>query len=273
MAKSPILKSNKNKLKLKLGENPKCSNKEYHADTEWLNSSRLKALYRGWNNYKENYLSAPKVKSKSAQDNLDFGTLLHSLLLEPENTLNDFAIYDGKVRIGKRFEKFKSENIHKIIVTRRVFQRAKKIINRFKRRKTYKKLFQKGKAEVTACACIDGVKVKARYDWLDVSRGRIIDLKSSRRDREDVIFFYDKDIPRWSYHLSAALYIQIAEIIYKRPFEFIILGLSKKKSGQHFTVIYSRNLSFGNKKQLTEGDRQISIALTNYKRHFSKSAA
>lgn len=259
--------------KLKLGENPKCSNKEYHADTEWLNSSRLKFLYRGWDNYEKNYLSAPKKKSKSAQNNLDFGTLLHSLLLERDNTLNDFAIYEGKTRHGARFEKFKALNTNKIIVTRPVFQRANKIIKRFKRRKTYRKLFIKGKSEVTVCTVIDGVKVKARYDWLDVSRGRIIDLKSSRRDREDVMYFYDKDIWQWSYYLSAALYIQIAEIVYKRPFEFIILGLSKKKSGRHFTVIYSKKLSFGNKKQLIEGDRQISIALNNYKSHFLKSAA
>ncbi len=96
--------------KLKFGENPKCSNKEYHADAEWLNSSRLKALYRGWKNYNQAYLSVPKKRSKSAQDNLDFGTLLHSLVLERDNTLNDFAIFEGTVRSGKRYKEFKTIN-------------------------------------------------------------------------------------------------------------------------------------------------------------------
>ncbi|MBY0384681.1 PD-(D/E)XK nuclease-like domain-containing protein [bacterium] len=270
MARKHISKLNEKKLKLSFGENPKCSNKDYHEDVEWLNSSRLKYLYHGWDNYKENYRSKSKDLSKSSRNNLDFGTLLHILLLEPDNTLNDFAIYEGKVRFGKRYEEFKGNNSDKIIVTADVFQRASKIIDQFKETKSHSQLFKQGKPEVTICAVIEGVKVKARCDWLDISRGRIVDLKSSRWDREKVLQFYDEDIAKWSYHLSAALYIQIAEIIYKRPFEFVILGLSKKKLGEPFTVIYSKRLSVGNKEQLIEGDRQISIALKNYKNNFLK---
>ncbi|MBY0315406.1 MAG: PD-(D/E)XK nuclease-like domain-containing protein [Bdellovibrionales bacterium] len=256
-------------VKLQFGENPKCSNKDYHADTEWLNSSRLKALFRGWENYRETFLSPQKPKKKSTQDNLDFGTLLHSLLLEPENTLKDFAIYEGAVRRGKRFERFKSAHNNKIIVTRRVFQRANRIIRRYRKRKSYKKHFKIGKAEVTVCAYINGCKVKARYDWLDVKRGRIIDLKSSRFEREDLQYFYDGDRRVWWYFLSAALYLQIAEAVYRKPFEFIILGISKK-SGKHFYHIYSKYLSFGNRSQLIEGDRRISVAIENYKKQTNK---
>lgn len=241
--------------KLEYGEND-CTNLEYHSDRVWLNSSALKYLMHGWENYEKNYL---KREPKKTNSNYEVGSLMHSLLLEPHNTKRDFAIYNGPTRQGKRFKEFKSQHPNKIIITRKTFQKINTIVKSYKRRKSFRKIFTKGLKEHTVCAWVKGIRVKARFDCIDVENGRIFDLKSSRYSRSEYGYFISDSL-KFNYNLSAAFYIAVAESFYKRKFEFTLVALDKRY-GDHFYHSYR----FA-QEELKLGRENMFKALKNYKK-------
>lgn len=249
--------------KLKLGINPKCTNDEYHRDREYLSSSAMKLLYVGADLYRKKYFI--ETESKKFNSNFEFGTLIHSLILEPENIPNEYAFYPGKVRAGNKFKEFQKNNIGKKVLTTGTFKKANALVRKYKRRQSYKKLFFGGQPEVTACAEIEGIKCKARFDYINLENGRIVDIKTTRFKKSEYGLFNDHSV-KLKYSLSAALYTMIAEIVYGRKFEFVILALSKK-DGSHFYHIYKFD-----RHAIQLGHRQISTALKTYKNDFLKIA-
>lgn len=250
-------------MKLVIGENPKCTNEEYHSDREYLSSSAMKLLYVGADLYRKKYFA--ETESKKSNSSFEFGNLIHSLILEPENIHSEYAFYPGKVRSGNKFKEFQKNNKGKKILTISTLKKAKTLVRKYKRRQSYKKLFFGGRAEITACAEIEGIKCKARFDYINIERGRIIDIKTTRFKKSEYGLFNDHSV-KLKYSLSAALYTMIAEIVYGRKFEFAILALSKK-DGSHFYHVYKFD-----PQAIKLGRRQISIALENYKNDFLKSA-
>ena len=57
----------------------------------------------------------------------DFGSYMHSLLLEPDKTDDEFAVFEGATRRGKR--RFKSNNEGKTIITASQAQQALDLYN------------------------------------------------------------------------------------------------------------------------------------------------
>ena len=249
------------KIKLKFGENPYCSNEDYHNDREFLSSSALKLLVnKQFKDFKNKYIL--NKKSNTTKASYELGTLIHTLLLEPENLKTDYAFYPGKVRRGKKFEIFKLKNKGKMILLKSTLKKGRSIVNKYKKRKSYKIQFKHGKSEITACGKINGVKVKARFDFIDKRRNLIIDVKSTWYNKIQYNRFV-KQSRIYKYHLSAALYLEIARQTYGKEFEFAILCLSTQ-DGSHFYHSYNFE-----RNDIKNGLDQVHEALKIYKKRYA----
>lgn len=58
------------------------------------------------------------------------GSLIHTLVLEPEKYDTDYAVYEGKVRRGKEWEAFKAVNSDKTIINTNEYFEARKIADK-----------------------------------------------------------------------------------------------------------------------------------------------
>ena len=76
---------------------PGLSNEAYHADTEWLSSTALK-----------HYLPE-RYSAGGSQDALDFGTLFHSVTLEPDSLADSYAVLDAE-KIGVKADGTPAQN-------------------------------------------------------------------------------------------------------------------------------------------------------------------
>ena len=185
---------------LKLGIN-KCDNESYHQDRKFKSSSTLKLFLKDPREYYKRYvLKEPREEMyKSAYD---FGSYMHSLILEPEKTIFEFAIFEGATRRGKAYEEFKSNNEGKTIITASQAQQALDLMHLFNEDVDTAGLIQGGVAEQTLCVELDGMPIKVRADYK--KDGLLVDLKTTS-DPVDR-FSAAKTIIRFDYDLSAALY-------------------------------------------------------------------
>ena len=93
---------------LKIGIN-KCDNEDYHKDRKFKSSSTLKLFLKDPREYYKRYVLGEE-REDTYKSAYDFGSYMHSLLLEPDKTNDEFAVFEGATRRGKAYEEFKSNN-------------------------------------------------------------------------------------------------------------------------------------------------------------------
>lgn len=190
------------------------SNADYHADTEWLSSTRLKRHLPEF--YDEGAMS---------QAALDFGTLVHSIVLEPDN-LDHYITADAE-KIGVKADGTPAQNPTmtgawkrfvsdaeadgKIIVAQSDWDRAHAMRDALKSHgEAASLLFGDGESEVSAFAVdSEGVQHKARFDRLNP--GCAVDLKTTgAKAGADSL---TKTVVNFLYDLSAAHYLDVADLL------------------------------------------------------------
>ena len=207
---------------LKLGINDDITNEDYHGDREYESSSSLKLYLKDPKEYHNRYiLKLPREeKYKGAYD---FGSYIHSLILEPEKVDDEYAIFEGASRRGNAYKEFKAENEGKIIITRSQFLQAQSILEAYTEHQLASSMVTRGKAEQTLCVELEGMKIKVRADY--VKYGQIIDVKTTS-DPVDR-FAVGKTVVRFDYDLSAALYVDAFTKYFGNEFEFYFLFINK----------------------------------------------
>lgn len=202
----------------------KISNVYYHLNKSHLSSSSLKLLLKSAEKFNEHWNLG--IKSED-DDKVAFqdGSLIHSLVLEPHLVKAEYAFFQGLRRTGKLFEHFKSENPGKRILTEAQHLRAIDYLKAYNARSEATALIQGGEAEFTIEGEILDVPCKARFDYINVEKGYLIDLKSTAMPSGADIF---KDaINMYRYDLSAALYLMLAEKRYGITFDWYFVVISK----------------------------------------------
>ena len=76
-----------------------------------------------------NHLLAYWNREMKATDAMQFGSLIHKLILEPEKFGDDFAIFEGARRQGKAWIEFSEANQDKTIIKQQELDDANRIIN------------------------------------------------------------------------------------------------------------------------------------------------
>lgn len=220
------------------GLHPGIPNDDYHADTEWLSSSVLKR-----------YLPE-QYKQGGSQDALDFGTLFHTTVLEPDDlaaytVLDAAAIAGNNPKTGKPYDaphmtaKFKAavaeaEQGGRIVVAQADWDKAHAMRAAVAAHETAARLLlsDDGQSEVSAFAVDDDeVRHKARFDRH--IPGVIVDLKStSAKPGADSLA---RAVVDYGYDLSAAHYLTVAELLGLdvQAFAFVFVG---KEPPHHVTV-------------------------------------
>lgn len=247
-------------MKLSLGLN-QVSNEAYHADKEFLSSSDLKLILDDPAKfYDEKVLGnrGPQEESPALAE----GSLTHSLILEPHLVANEYAIFPGLRKAGPDWEDFKLKYADKTIVSAPQKQRCLKNLESFRRSKPAVELITGGYAEQSICALIQDIKIKTRCDYINLEKNYIVDVKTSSfpvAPKESFLFTID----RYKYDLSAALYCQVAENYYGRPFTFYFVAIAKPKSLLELGECVVYRVS---KETREKGNHMVSQALHTYKK-------
>lgn len=211
---------------MKPGLVPDLPNDEYHAMTDWLSSSMLKCELPEW------------YKAGGSQDALDFGTLVHAVVLEPDN-LDGYTVLDA-AKIGLKSDGTaaanptmtqawkravaEAEQDGKVVVAQADWDRAHAMRDAIEAHPTAAELlFGEGGAEESAFWIDDqGVRHKARFDKR--IPGAIVDLKSTAaKPGGDSLA---RAVIDYGYDLSAAHYLAVAEGLGLdvQAFAFVFVG-------------------------------------------------
>ncbi len=211
---------------LKLGINAQCTNAEYHSDKGFLSSSQLKLLNEDPAKFYKECVLGERVALTGSH--LDEGSLVHSLVLEPENVQDEYAFYPGWTKRGKDYDEWLASDKYNgaKVISVPQYERCSKLANSILKHPFASELLAPGMSEHTCTAEILGVPVKSRYDRINADGGYISDIKTTGYESGHDIF---KDtIQHWQYDLSAALYAEIAHANYGKLFDFYFVVVSKK---------------------------------------------
>jgi hypothetical protein len=212
---------------LKLGLN-NVSNAVYHADRVFLSSSVIKTVLKSLDQYHDEYiLGNKKEHSERTLSNFSEGSLVHSMLLEPEVTASEFAFYTGWRKQGEEYESFKAANPGKTIISVPQLERVNNMVRAVQKNKHALDLLSSGVSEQTLATILHDVPIKVRADKIDAERGIILDVKTSGYDvdHESV----KQTVKDFRYDLSAALYMEAFSQYYGKPFDFYFIFTSKQQ--------------------------------------------
>lgn len=228
---------------LKPGINPGLSNKEYHSERLHLSSSNLKDLLKDPAKvYNDKILGnkPPEVEKPY----MLIGSYLHTLVLEPELELQEYAMFPGWRKAGKEFEEFKAKlEPGKSIISKPQQDVGHRLAKAVRANKSASQLLEGGQAELSLASQILGVPVKIRADKINVEKGYIVDLKTTSQPTDHEIFKHT--VNDYRYDLSAALYCQVAHDIFDKIFDFYFVVVSKTDLGCAVYKASSPTLSVG----------------------------
>lgn len=239
-------------FKLKPGIND-CTNEEYHGDKNYLSSSNLKLLLKDTEKFKTEFIEG--VKERKQVNAFDEGSYAHALILEPHVIEDEFAFYSGFRKSGKAWEEFKRMHDGKIILSKPQKHRVEKWVESYNERSEAISLVSGGVAEQSIVGTLNDVPIKVRADYVNVEKGYIADVKTTAYSPD--VDSFKQVIDMFSYDLSAALYCQMFEQYYNKPFDFYFIVLGKK---DHICEVYKMSDTTMNKGKL-----EVSKALKIYK--------
>jgi hypothetical protein len=229
---------------LRLGLNS-CSNEDYHADRTALSSSVWKKVLENIEDYYSEYILGIPSTKKMNQSALTVGSLTHTHILEPHLLNKEYYFiqaWDRRTTEYKNLVAAMSPTDTRKIVTMTEKNTVDRMMAVYKKHPVAPKFFQGGEAEVTIVAAYnlktgaitfdekdegpDTVRIKVRFDYVNVDEGFIADAKTTAYPSDFDTFKATAD--SLDYPLSASLYLMIAEAYYKRSFKFYFVVLSKK---------------------------------------------
>lgn len=164
-----------------------------------LNASKLKAIA-------ESPLLAKWREDNPTEETpaMRVGRAGHSLSLTPEETLRDFAVYEGKrdKRVAA-YQEFRSANDGKTILSAREYEQARQIARAIRNHPEASRILSGGRAEQTRLWTEPrtGTPCKVRLDYINDER--LIDIKST--SATDLRHF-EYQIEDLRYHLQLAFY-------------------------------------------------------------------
>ena len=225
----------------------KMSNDEYHSRPEF-SSSQLKDLLRSAAHFHSHNII--KEHERETKKHLDFGTLAHTLFLEPEQFDAEFVVLPEDapkpptdvMRNAKKpseesiarvqwWDAFNAENAHKIIITAEQLAGAQRIADNLKSLSMYAEMqnnYGMAEASIFFTDPVFDLQLRVRPDYhiVPCSRfpnGLILDVKTSKDAR---FHSFSKDSGSLAYDLSAAMYREGFQQYYntddKPPFIYLV---------------------------------------------------
>ena len=205
----------------------KMSNDEYHACPEF-SSSQLKDILRSGAHFYSNNII--KENERESKKHLDFGTLAHTLFLEPDQFENEFAVIpadapkpptdvmrnaknpsEDSIKRVQWWDQFAAEHGTKITITEDLLLGAKRIADNLRTLSSYgimQNNFGMAEASIFFVDPVFDLQLRVRPDYhiapcTAFPNGLLLDVKTTRDARA---FKFSKDCGEYGYDLSASMY-------------------------------------------------------------------
>jgi len=202
------------------------TNAEYHANKA-LGSSLIKEVLINARKFKAMWDGDLKIEGK----NLDVGSALHKIVLEPDEFDDEFAVapqVNKRTKAGKEeFAKFTLENEGKIILTAEDFELVESMKEKLLKLPNMKKWLESGVAEKSFFCNIDGVDIKCRPDLLVKTKAGYIVIDLKTMSGEATADNFTKTSGNFLYHLQDAVYREVLRRNDIKVIDFIFAGVSK----------------------------------------------
>lgn len=188
------------------------SNDEYHACPEF-SSSQLKDMNRSAAHFYVNNVS--KEAQKETTNAMSFGTLVHTMFLEPEKFESEFVIapkFDRRTKAGKEeAAAWEEANAGKMLVTDEDVENATRMAANLRTLSIYNEMqnnFGMAEASIFFTDPVYDLPLRIRPDWHiapceTYPNGLIIDLKTTDDARP---MAFSRTCANFYYDLSAAMY-------------------------------------------------------------------
>jgi exodeoxyribonuclease VIII len=228
---------------------------DYHSpDCEYVSSTFLRTLQAK----SPAHAMAEKKAEKKPKKCFEIGTLIHTLILEPETFESRYGVFDGDFRTKEAKElkaDFESRNI--TVIKTADYENALACAEAMKNFHFYDMIFGSGEPEVSLFAEIDGVKLKARPDWLQESTGRMFDLKTTTDASPEA---FTKSVGNYGYHIQACLAMRIHEATFGEPCDdYLWLVIEKDPP-------YAITLNKMSPEMRLNGELKLNLALEKYQK-------
>lgn len=229
------------------------TNLQYHSDRAYLSSSMLKLILKSPEEFYNKWFGPQQADAE--KDVFTEGSFVHTLLLEPQKVMTDYAVFEGLRKQGKAWECFKQDNPGKVLLSAPQVRRCEELAQAALVMPVAMKLLTGGLPEHTMTSAILDSPVKARADYINIEAGYIVDVKTTSMPSDVDIF--RMTVEQYMYQLSAALYCGIAASSYHKPFDFYFIVLSKTDKQCH--VYKASPLT------LAAGHAMVNEAIVKYK--------
>lgn len=235
------------------------SNDEYHACPEF-SSSQLKDILRSSAHFHSNNIL--KENERETKKHLDFGTLAHTLFLEPEQFENEFIVLpedaprkptetmlnakkpsQETVEKIEWWDRFNAEHGSKIIITNELMEGAKRIANNLRGLSSYQLMqdhYGMAEASIFFTDPVYGLNLRVRPDYHIVpceefKNGLLFDVKTTTDARP---FKFMRSCADFGYDISAAMYREGFQQHYgtaeKPEFIFLVAESSAPFNVKHY---------------------------------------
>ena len=190
----------------------KMSNDEYHSRPEF-SSSQMKDVLRSCAHFYSNNII--KENERESKKHLDFGTLAHTLFLEPEQFENEFIVgpkFDRRTKAGKEEAAvWEANNIGKIIIDQDQLDGALRIAENLRTLSSYADMqndYGMAEASIFFTDPVFDLQLRIRPDWhiapcSKFPNGLLLDVKTSADARP---FKFSRSCSDYGYDLSASMY-------------------------------------------------------------------
>ena len=198
------------------------TNKEYH-QADGISASDLKLLEISPLHLKNKHLFTYE------SDIFDLGSLVHKMVLEPDDLANEFVKmpdFNLRTKAGKEDKaKFEEENKDKTIISPNDWERAEKMANNILA--IAGNLIKKGKCEESFFIEDEyGLIRKCRPDCYIEPLGVVIDIKTTQSTKP---YDFQKAIYEYRYHYQAYWYLKTLQLAGKKANQFIFIAVEKKE--------------------------------------------
>ena len=227
----------------------------YHRHSS-LSSSNLKDLLKSPWSYWHN-----KQNPRESTPAMQFGSLVHTLILEPNNFSNEYMVADKPERRSKagkaKYAELLEEAGKRIWVSTEDFLKAQDMIFPVSQNLIVKSLLSGGKAESSVFwqDAETGVQCKAKADFLNIERGYIVDVKTTVSLASEKPFLWT--VSKYAYDLSASFYKKGFELATGKELDFYFVVIEKEPPFNFATYKISDEL-------LRRGEAQYKQALNVY---------
>jgi hypothetical protein len=209
---------------------------QYHGDKDALSCSMLKPLLTSPAHFQANLYNSMKATKA-----MDFGSLVHALVLEPRQVGSDFSVYPGIADGRSRdYKDFLEQHCGRLVVDEPTFSEActlaEKILHRVVFGRPFGDYVREGIPEATIYAVepTTGLQLRTRVDLFhpeftfDVKTTRHCDSRAFVRDAVDMHY----DLQAFMYTFARSMYEGRA----KAPFVFIAAESEKPHSVHQVTA-------------------------------------